>query len=139
MGADVYIPNRSIANVINYPAGYVRCLADITLSKDPALAQKMEELIPALIHSVREQFPGIVLTDPTLEEKVKTRAGKEFLRIKFRLWPGRTGLIETSVKQELFQTLKEVDPSYADWMVAVNYEIERKSVAIPFRSRKKFG
>ncbi len=30
-GAEVYIPNRTIANVVNYPRGYVRCLFDITL------------------------------------------------------------------------------------------------------------
>ena len=64
---------------------------------------------------------------------------KEFVRIKFRLWPGRTGLIETTFKQEVLHMLKEIDPSYADWMVAVNYEVEEKPVALPLRSRKKAG
>ena len=29
MKAEVFIPNRSITNVINYPRGYVRCLIDV--------------------------------------------------------------------------------------------------------------
>ncbi len=139
MGAEVFIPNRTIANVINYPSGYVRCLTDITLSKDPALAKRMEDIIPALINSVHEQFPGIVLTAPSIEGKLKTGSGKEFLRIKFRLWPGRTGLIETTFKQEILQVLKEIDPAYADWMVAVNYEVEKKSVSFTARAKKKTG
>ncbi|MBC8412258.1 mechanosensitive ion channel [bacterium] len=137
MGAQVYIPNRTIANVINYPSGYVRCLADITLSRDPELAKRMEEAIPSLIHSMREQFPGILLTDPSLEGKHITSSGREFLRTKFRLWPGRTGLIETTFKQEVLQMLKEIDPSYADWMIAVNYEVEEKPISLPLRTRKK--
>ncbi|UCH81476.1 MAG: mechanosensitive ion channel [Nitrospiraceae bacterium] len=137
MGAEVFIPNRTIANVVNYPSGYIRCLADISLSKDTGLAKRMEEMIPSLIHSVYEQFPGIVLTEPSLEGKMKISSGKVFLRIKFRLWPGRTGLIETTFKQEVLQALKEIDSSYAEWMVAVNYEVEEKSVSLPVWSKKK--
>jgi small conductance mechanosensitive channel len=137
MGAEVFIPNRTIANVVNYPSGYIRCLADITLSKDPGLARRMEDVIPSLMYSVHEQFPGIVLTVPSIEGKLKTGSGKEFIRIKFRLWPGRTGLIETTFKQETLQTLTEIDPAYADWMVAVNYEVEEKPLSIPLRSKKK--
>ncbi len=137
MGADVFIPNRTIANVVNYPKGYVRCITDITLSKDPATARRMEEMIPALVRSVYEQFPGIVLTDPSIEGKLRMGSNKEFLRIKFRIWPGRTGLIETTFKNEILQELKTIDASYADWMVAVNYEVEEKSLSLPVRAKKK--
>lgn len=137
MGAEVFIPNRTIANVVNYQSGYVRCLADITLSKDPVHAEQMKEVVPALMHAVYEQFPGIVLTEPSIEGTLETGSGKKFIRIKFRLWPGRTGLIETTFKQEILQVFKAIDSSYADWMVAVNYEVEEKPVSLPQRSRKK--
>ena len=45
LGAEVYIPNRTIANVIVYPRGYIRCLADISLSSDEATAQRMVVLL----------------------------------------------------------------------------------------------
>lgn len=41
LGPQVYIPNRTLANVIVYPRGYVRCYADITLSAQEDTAQKM--------------------------------------------------------------------------------------------------
>jgi len=89
LGAEVSIPNRTVTNVIKYPKGYVRCLADITLSNDPALASRMEERIDLLISSAFEQYTGIFLAPPSKEARIKTSSGKEFLRIKFRIWPGR--------------------------------------------------
>jgi phosphate starvation-inducible membrane PsiE len=62
--------------------------------------------------------------------RVKTSSGKEFLRVKFRLWPGRGTPIETVFKQEVFYSLKALDPNYQDWMVTVNYEVERKIVSL---------
>ena len=32
LGARVFVPNRTINNVINYPKGYIRCLVDVTLT-----------------------------------------------------------------------------------------------------------
>ena len=127
-GALVYIPNRTIANVINYPRGYVRCLLDITLSSDTKIAAQMEERATSVFASTQEQFPGLFTTPPSIEGRIATSAGKLFLRVKFRIWPGRGMTIETSVKQELVQALRTLDPSYADWMVAVNYEVEKRRV-----------
>ena len=39
-------------------------------------------------------------------------------------------MLETTLKQEIVQSLKEFDPTYADWMVSVSYEVEKKSVTI---------
>jgi small conductance mechanosensitive channel len=125
-GAEIFIPNRTISNVVNYPLGYIRAIVDIILSKDKTTASQMEEKAAALVDSTAEQIPGIFRAAPSVEGRVRTGAGKEFLRVKFSLWPGRGGTIETAFKQELVQGLKEIDPSYADWMVTVNYEVEKK-------------
>ena len=42
---------------------------------------------------------------------------------------GRGLPIETNFKQEALQSLKGLDAAYADWMIAVNYEIEQKRPA----------
>ncbi len=125
-GAEVFIPNRTIANVINYPRGYVRAIADVTLPEDEALANRIEETATAIMTGTAEQFPGILMTTPSIEGRQKTSTGKQFLRVKFRIWPGRGSPIETTFKQELLQALKMIDPAYADWMVAINYEVERR-------------
>ena len=126
LGAEVFVPNRTIGNVINYPRGYVRCLADVSLSTDPETAQRMEAVIRRIVTATGEQFPGILRTPPDYEGVMATSSGRIFLRVKFRIWPGRGGPIETVFKQEVIQALKVIDPEYADWMIAINYEVEQK-------------
>jgi small conductance mechanosensitive channel len=126
LGAEVFVPNRTITNVINYPRGYVRCLADVSLSTDPESAQRMEDLTRRIVTATGEQFPGILRTPPDYEGIQTTSSGRTYLRVKFRIWPGRGGPIETGFKQEVIQALKAIDPDYADWMVSINYEVERK-------------
>ena len=41
-------------------------------------------------------------------------------------------------KQEIVQSLKEIEPNFADWMVAVNYEVEKKTMT-PVAEKKKTG
>lgn len=128
LGARVMIPNRSIGNVINYRRGYIRCIADITLPADPdgLSREQLIDRLTLLAQGVHEQFPGILVTPPAIEGEKKTSAGRHFLRIKFRVWPGRGTPIEQSFKQEVVQELARLDASYKDWMVAVYYEIEPK-------------
>ncbi len=133
MGASVQIPNRSITNVISYPRGYVRVQADVTLAGDPDRVAEMEQAARAVTDSVVDQFAGVFRAPSEVMGRFKTPSGRSYLRIKFRIWPGRGGPIETAFKQELVQSLKRIDPDYADWMVAVNYEVE-KPVA---RSKRK--
>lgn len=130
LGAQVFIPNRTITSVINYHRGYVRCLMDITLGREKEAAEQMVQKVEPIIQAAFEQFGGIFITEPSIEGRIKTQAGKEFLRIKFRIWPGRGTVLETTLKQEIVQTLKEFDAAYADWMVSVNYEVETKSAEI---------
>ncbi len=136
MGAEVYIPNRSIANVINYPRGYVRCLVDVSLSTDAAKADRMVALVRDIAASVPEQFPGILRSAPAEEGQFTTRAGRVYLRLKFRIWPGRGGPIEASFRQELVQSLKQIEPEYQDWMVAITYEVEGPKSPRPGKARR---
>jgi small conductance mechanosensitive channel len=128
--------------VVNYPRGYVRCIADVTLRGDAAGMSAMETAATQLAQSVYEQFPGILLTQPSVEGRRKTTAGKEFLRIKFRIWPGRGAPIEETFRDELTAALQAEDPAYQDWMIAVYYEVEArlasgKSRGFPWPVRQK--
>jgi small conductance mechanosensitive channel len=77
------------------------------------------------VDAVAEQFPGISIQPPSIEGRQRVGSAREFLRIEFRIWPGRGAAIETAFKQELVQTLNKQDPDYRDWMVTVNYEVEK--------------
>jgi small conductance mechanosensitive channel len=133
-GAEVYIPNRTITNVIVYPRGYIRCLADIALSSDDETMQRMTDAVRNIVSGTIDQFPGILRDQPEIEEVQVTHAGKRFLRIKFRIWPGRGAPIETTFRQDVVQALKGIDDSFADWKISINYEVQRRT---PTSSRRR--
>lgn len=124
LGAEVFVPNRSILNVIGYPRGYVRCFVDVNLPGDEALSQKLEAEIEALCGTTAEQFPGIFRAPPEYMGVLQTARGRRYVRMKFRIWPGRGGPLETTFRQEILQAAKAIDSAYADWMVSVNFEVE---------------
>lgn len=126
MGAAVFIPNRTINNVINYPKGYIRCIVDITLRGDETAKAAGESAALSVMRSTYEQFPGIFISAPSSQGRIKLKSEKEFLRLKFRIWPNRGQPIETAFNQELVAELKRSDPDYQNWMVVITYEVEQK-------------
>jgi len=129
-GARVLIPNRTIGNVINYPLGYVRILVDVNLPAESALAQDVEAKVSEIASGAFEQYTGVLLSAPSIEGRVRTSSGKEFVRVKFRVWPGRGAAIESGLRNELLGVIKRIAPEYQDWMITVNHEIERRHVAL---------
>ena len=126
MGAAVFIPNRTINNVINYPRGYIRCVVDITVRGEESVRSAIEKVSLRLMSLVPQQFAGICITEPSSEGRIKFDAGKEILRIKFRIWPNRGNPIETTFYQELVAEITELDSTYKPWMVAISYESEKR-------------
>lgn len=124
MGANVYIPNRSLSNMINYPRGYVRCLVDVELTGDEVVDKQIGDVIEGVARGVSEQFPAIMRRPFGMEGARETVSGKRYLRVKFRLWPGRGTIIETSFKQEAMAKLTVVKPDFKDAMLVISYEVE---------------
>ena len=84
-----------------------------------------------------DQFPGILLTEPSVEGRFTTATDKEYLRVKFRIWPNRGQPIETTFVKELIAELKAIEPAYQDWMIAVFYEVEEKDTPIRPNMRRR--
>jgi small conductance mechanosensitive channel len=127
MKAEVYIPNRSITNVINYPRGYVRCLIDVPTT-DNKKDSELRALLEASMNSFTERFPGLFIYPPSIEED--NRNIEHLLRIKFRIWPGRGAPLETTFKSELLQRLRNAGIEYFDWQISVHYEVEEHKKSI---------
>ncbi|MEP4379084.1 MAG: mechanosensitive ion channel domain-containing protein [Alphaproteobacteria bacterium] len=136
MGAEVFVPNRSITNVIAYPRGYVRCLVDVVLPDEAA--EKAEDTTRRMTDAAVEQFPGILRAPAEITGPHTNAAGNSYLRIKFRIWPGRGAPIEGAFRQGMIQAIRQLDPDYADWMVTVNYEVETYAPRQRRRTRRKF-
>lgn len=125
MGAEIFIPNRSITSVINYPRGYIRCFVDVPLP-DTQDRTAVDPIIERCMTSFVEQFPGLFIYPPSIEEEISTSSGRTIVRLKFRIWPGRGAPLETTFKSSLLQSLREAGMEYADWMVSVYYEVEKR-------------
>jgi len=121
--------------VISYPRGYVRCLVDVVLPGDGTQAEDVQKTVQDLTRSALEQFPGIARAEPEITGPHTTSVGKTYMRIKFRIWPGRGAPLEGFFRQDMLQAIKRVVPDYADWMVSVNYEVE--SYVAPRRNRRR--
>ena len=130
MGAEIFVPNRTITNVVNYPRGYIRGIAEIQLPDDPGIVKSIEDCVAKVLQENYDRFPGIHIKPPSIEGKYRSVSEKEFLKIKFRIWPGQGTILENSFKRELIEALKIIDPRYADWMLVLNYEVEKKKTAL---------
>ena len=65
-GARVMIPNRTIGNVIVYPRGYVRILADVSLPDDPALAAQVADKARQVAGVIHDELPGALRAPNTV-------------------------------------------------------------------------
>jgi small conductance mechanosensitive channel len=129
LGGTVFVPNRTISSVTNYPRGYVRCFVDVTLLGDAAARQRMQAAAIRLMSSFATEFPGVSAREPAIVGRQRLDSGKEFLRLKFRVWPNRGGPIETTFRQELEAELKRENRDYQAWMISITYEIEARTAA----------
>ena len=128
IGAMVYIPNRNINVVINYPKKHINCQLDIILPNDGGIRKRIKEKVDEMLTIVPKKYPNILISSIPKVKITKTIAGNEICRLIFQIWPGRGAPIESTYKQELINAIKMIDPSFADWMVSVNYEIEKDLV-----------
>jgi small conductance mechanosensitive channel len=131
LGGIVYVPNRTISNVVNYPFGCVRCFVDVTLLGDAEQKKLMHDAAVRAALDFQQQFPALLVSPPGVDGRRRLTSGKEILRLLFAIWPNRGATIETTLQQELVATLKRESADYAPWMVAVSYEIEARSTDRP--------
>jgi small conductance mechanosensitive channel len=121
---EVYIPNRTIANVSRFPQGGLDAYADVQIPKG-ADAQAALRIVEGVARGMWLQFGAIILTEPQVE-KVEARedGGWHFIRAHFKIWPGQGSLIETTFRQQTVGAMKTLDPNYADWQVPVTYRAD---------------
>ncbi|MEX2218928.1 MAG: mechanosensitive ion channel domain-containing protein [Phycisphaerales bacterium] len=126
-GAVVYIPNRNVANVAVFPKGYIRAFMDVRLPEAPGLREeggrgleRAREIATAANH----QFSEIMVMEPTVTELSEPGGVRPFARVKFRIWPGQGGVIESAVRPRMIAGMRGIDPEFQDWMVTVHYKVE---------------
>ena len=118
---EVFVPNRTIANVSRFSHGGVDTYADVWIPGG-ADQQKVARLIESVAQGMWAQFGAIILEEPCIGEvETPSNGSWSFLRVQFRIWPGQGNLIETTFRQQVVKIMKPFDPAYADWQVPVTY------------------
>lgn len=126
LGQTVYVPNRNIGQVGRYLGGCVRAWVDIQVPGAGAEGgdDNVTAIIRRLAEGMRSQHRSIIVEQPKVSPPREASAGGwRFVRVQFKLWPGQGALIEGAFRQRVVAAMKELDPSYADWMVVVTYRV----------------
>jgi moderate conductance mechanosensitive channel len=118
---EVFIPNRTIANVSRFPHGGIDAYADVQIPID-ADQEKAVQAIESVAGGMWTQFSQIILSNPVVGGVETAQGGGwKFLRVYFKIWPGQGSLIETTFCQHVVSAMKQFDPNYAPWQVPVTY------------------
>jgi small conductance mechanosensitive channel len=124
--ANIYIPNRSISNVINYSKGNIHYFVDVRVPQKNDQIQMIHKIISEMVANYETLYPSYFIAKTTIENTEYSKDEKQLIRIIFKLWPSRYGLIEGNFKQELLSRIKEQEPSFMDWMLSCAAEISKK-------------
>lgn len=120
----VFVPNRTIGLINRYRNGYIRAYVDVQIPEevDPG---EVRDRVRSIAEGLHDQHGEIILTRPEMMGVRPAKAGGwEYLRVKFRLWPGQGALVESGFKQRVLAAMRTLDESYADWMITVTYRAE---------------
>jgi len=83
------------------------------------------EAVKSIATGLYSQQRSIILEKPELFDIKEAKGGDwRYLRVKFRLWPGQTAIIEITFKQRVIDFIKKLYPDCADWMITIAYRVE---------------
>jgi small conductance mechanosensitive channel len=118
---EVFVPNRNIGNVSRFPHGGLYAYADVQTPREADQA-RLRQSIVSVATGLWSQFREIILDQPVIGKLEKAERGEwNFLRMRFKIWPGQQSLIENTLRQQGTSAMKTFDPNYADWMVTITY------------------
>jgi len=132
-GQSVFIPNRNIAIIGRFRGGFVRAYVDVQVPTD-LTEERVTALVTSVAGGVQNQFRAALPVEPEVfgirsidsGSPAPSAGGSDpgswrFVRIKFRLWPGQTQVVETYFRQRLLAALRSESSEYPDWMIMTTY------------------
>lgn len=123
---EVYVPNRTIANVSRFPDGGIFAYADVQVPKH-ILQEQVVKTVKEIAIGMHSQFGAIILTEPIIDSLQEAEGGCwSYLRIHFKIWPGQGSLIESTFKHQVVSALRISDLNYAEWQVPVTYRASKR-------------
>jgi moderate conductance mechanosensitive channel len=117
---EISVPNRTIANVSRFPHGGIFAFVDIQI---PTKADQsaVVQTIQTVAKGVQSQFSAIILAEPAFSKVETTPGNWNYIRVRFRIWPGQNSIIENVFVQQTIAAMKTFDPAYATWQIVTTY------------------
>lgn len=134
---EVFVPNRTIANVSRCPRGGIDAYAFPQIPHG-ADAGKAVEVLSGIAKGMRAQFSAIILEDPVIGAPTAAERGDwRYCEVSFRIWPGQGSLIEVTFRQQVVHAMRAFDPGYGEWQVPVTYRASAKAQVVVPRVRQR--
>jgi small conductance mechanosensitive channel len=117
---EISVPNRTIANVSRFPHGGIFAFVDIQI---PTKADQdaVVKTIQTVAKGVQSQFSAIIFDEPAFSKVEATPGNWNYMRVRFRIWPGQNSIIENVFVQQTAAAMKTFDPNYATWQIVTTY------------------
>ena len=124
-GQKILIPNRNISTIGKFRGGCIRAYVDIPLPQEIDEKETCQT-IHAIARGMHKQHKPIIIEPPELFDvrEALEKGQWRFIRVKFKLWPGQTKIVEETFKERVIQLLKQTSSEYAAWMITVTYKVE---------------
>lgn len=117
-GQLIYLANRNITQINRYPYNELRVYVDLEVPAGES--GELEQRVTSIAQGVRHEFPSIVLSEPRLTGPRNVGSDQwEYLRVRFAVWPGQQGIIESNFKNRVLNAVREDYPEYPDWKLTV--------------------
>ncbi|HTR41234.1 MAG TPA: mechanosensitive ion channel domain-containing protein [Pseudomonadales bacterium] len=117
---EIYVPNRNIANISRFPHGGIHAFVDIQI---PVKVDQsaVVQTIQTVAKGVQSQFSAIIFDEPAFSKVETTPGNWNYMRVRFRIWPGQNNIIENVFVQQTTAAMKTFDPNYATWQIVTTY------------------
>ncbi len=117
---EISVPNRMIANVSRFPHGGIFAFVDIQIPTKVDQSAVVQT-IQTVAKGFQYQFSAIILAEPAFSKVETTPGNWNYMRVRFRIWPGQNSIINDTFVQQTAAAMKTFDPSYATWQIVVTY------------------
>ena len=117
---EIFVPNRNIINVSRFPHNGIFAYVDIQIPEKTDQGAVVET-IQTVAKGIQTQFNAIIFDQPAFSNIQTTPGHWNYLRVRFRIWPGQNSIIENTFVQQTAAAMKKFDPNYATWQIVVTY------------------
>lgn len=115
-GTRILVANRTITDIVAYPAGYLSVVLDVGLPDDRSVIERAMAEVRRVLDRSFEQFSDAMRAAPAVLGRETTATGS-YLRVEFKLWPDQGSIIDSFVKPALAAAMRPLTPGYKDWMI----------------------